>query len=124
MEEFKVRVRYGYVGTQRKNVLATIEKDGIVFFGISRCNLSVDRFDPVKGKKDATGIAYGMLQQSEKLLGYEDVKSGLEVGVCWVNEFKGGVVRVEKIRELLNQFSTIEEIALNTIVNKRMDRKY
>ncbi len=49
------RVRYGRVADTHlpKNTLVTIRKDDTVYFGISRCRLSADRFTKEEGKRRA-----------------------------------------------------------------------
>lgn len=100
------RIRFGRVGENRtpKNTLATVRRDGSVYFGISRCLLSVDRPDKNEGKRrafDRLAVALSNKAGSWVVDGsFYLHKSGLF-----------GQVGLDEVKKLLEYFDNIDEIS-------------
>jgi hypothetical protein len=100
-KETREMVRFGRgPNGERKNVLWTLRKNGLVYFGVARCRTKTDKFDKELGVEIAKGRA---LKVCDTL-----TKSGsFEVYPGAVNFFNGdtkGYIALQDIRVLLSWF--------------------
>ena len=87
-------VRYGKdKNGQRKSALWTVRKDGYVYWGVSRCRLSTDKFNKVLGMEIAKGRALKALALVQE-------------GNPMHNNHMG-VVAIDNIKEFLTWFKSI-----------------
>jgi hypothetical protein len=117
-----VRVRYGRFNLIKltrngealaayypKNTLVTFKEHGVIYFGISRCNVKMDNFKKEVGKR----IALGRLELSQnedferkENLDYEQLAgSTLEIHKSGLR----GVVHETDIKHLLDYFKNIDD---------------
>lgn len=108
-------IRYGRVsGRKPKNTLYTFREDGLIYFGISRCDLSTDHFERSKGLTIAKSRA---LKAKEELsLDPSSMSEYNNDNKVVVRDAVGlrGVVRVENVKVLLDHFNGIDEFAFNS----------
>lgn len=89
-------IRYGHDQKgRRKNVLVTFrdESKGLIYFGVSRCDLSCDKFDREEGIR----LARARAEYAQKNSGYSYYWSGDLFGAA----------KAECIKELLDWFDEI-----------------
>jgi len=114
MCEHQIKYRFGNTGTfknpkdgARKNTMATVKHDDLLFFGIARCNFRTgDYFDKARGKEIAT-----------LRLNHAFFDGITEVGVNMANNEKTivfsenglyGVCHISMVKELVDYFYDID----------------
>lgn len=91
----KIRIRYSRDENRiPKNTLATIRDGSIIYYGISRCNTKLDKFDKQEGAERAT----------IRVRTAFDLLSGLE---STKNSELAGCVHEDDIKDLLEYFNNI-----------------
>ena len=108
--EKKEMIRYGRVsGRTPKNTLYTFREEGLIYFGISRCDLNNDNFERNKGKVIAEQRA---LKAKEETTAIDpDVQNVYNNIVCTADNGLRGVVRVENVKVLLDHFNNIDSFS-------------
>lgn len=105
----KEMIRYGRVnGRKPKNTLYTFREDGLIYFGISRCDLTTDNFERLKGSNIAKLRA---LKAKEELLAQnQNTKNDL---IHTDDKGLRGVVGIENIKVLLEHFDKIDNYSFS-----------
>lgn len=100
--EKQTRVRYGRLEDRSpKNTLVTIRKDGLIYFGIARCNSKLDIFH----KSIGTHIAEQRAQLATSDIGMYSHHYGIEIHKSGVR----GNTKVGNIKTLISYFRNIDK---------------
>ncbi len=97
-------IRFGNKKNNRKNVMATLKKDGYIYFGISRCNFKAgDKFNKQAGKN----MAHGRLLTALRLVEAPDFQPEPEgFDISKEQEFyMFGRVKETEVKSLLKYFN-------------------
>lgn len=97
-------IRFGNKKNNRKNVMATLKKDGYIYFGIARCNFKAgDKFNKQAGKN----MAHTRLQTALRVAQAPDFQPEPEdFNIAQQQEFyMFGRVKDTEVKNLLKYFN-------------------
>lgn len=112
--EKKEMIRYGRVsGRKPKNTLYTFRENGLIYFGISRCDLSTDHFERSKGLVIAKSRA--LKAKEEMSIDPPSISEYNNENKVVIRDAVGlrGVVKVENVKVLLDHFNSIDNFTFN-----------
>ena len=99
-----------------KNTLVTLRKDGIIYFGIARCNIPLDHMDKKQGKETAQmRVACALGANDIDIPGSWTVDGSLKVHDSGML----GQVSVDEVTKLLQYFDNLDDIMLAGLHSKQ-----
>lgn len=99
----ELRVRYSRINGDKKNTLLTLNRKGVVFFGIARCNFAGgDKFSKKTGKAIA-------VERLLSLIGKFPDYHWDKLGLFLIRNMMAGWCRVDRFVGVLKHFRNIDE---------------